>query len=126
MPHPLRQAKLKHNACVEEIDYRYPLGLDNVQMLDLTGRHWIKRHLNLLITGPTGVGETWIGCALAQKACREGYTALYLLLPKLLQELSIAKCDGAYAKSLSKNNFPIPACPVVPLLRGLHGCRSGA
>jgi DNA replication protein DnaC len=96
----LRQAKLKQNACVEEIDYRHPRGLDKALMLDLTGCQWIKRHLNLLITGPTGVGKTWIGCALAQKACREGYTALYLRLPRLLQELSIAKGDGTYAKLL--------------------------
>ncbi len=96
----LRQAKLKQNACVEEIDYRHPRGLDKALMRDLTQCQWIKRHLNLLITGPTGVGKTWIGCALAQKACREGYTALYLRLPRLLQELSIAKGDGTYAKLL--------------------------
>jgi len=96
----LRQAKLKQNACVEEIDYRHPRGLDKSLMRDLIQCQWIKRHLNLLITGPTGVGKTWIGCALAQKACREGYTALYLRLPRLLQELSIAKGDGTYAKLL--------------------------
>ena len=96
----LRQAKLKQNACVEEIDYRHPRGLDKSLMRDLIQCQWIKRHLNLLITGPTGAGKTWIGCALAQKACREGYTALYLRLPRLLQELSIAKGDGTYAKLL--------------------------
>ena len=96
----LRQAKLKQSACVEEIDYRHPRGLDKSLMRDLIQCQWIKRHLNLLITGPTGVGKTWIGCALAQKACREGYTALYLRLPRLLQELSIAKGDGTYAKLL--------------------------
>lgn len=96
----LRQAKLKQNACVEEIDYRHPRGLDKALMRDLIQCQWIKRHLNLLITGPTGVGKTWIGCALAHKACREGYTALYLRLPRLLQELSIAKGDGTYAKLL--------------------------
>ena len=96
----LRQAKLKQNACVEEIDYRHPRGLDKSLMRDLIQCQWIKRHLNLLITGPTGVGKTWIGCALAQKACREGFTALYLRLPRLLQELAIAKGDGTYAKLL--------------------------
>ena len=96
----LRQAKLKQNACVEEIDYRHPRGLDKSLMRDLIQCQWIKRHLNLLITGPTGVGKTWIGCALAQKACREGYSALYLRLPRFLQELSIAKGDGTYAKLL--------------------------
>jgi len=73
----LRQAKLRQSACVEDIDYRHPRGLDKSLMLDLAGCQWIKRHLNIMITGPTGVGKTWIACALAQKACREGYRALY-------------------------------------------------
>jgi len=94
----LRQAKLKQTACVEDIDYRQPRGLDKSLLLDLAGCQWIKRHLNIMITGPTGVGKTWIACALAQKACREGYKALYLRLPKLLQELPIAKGDGTYIK----------------------------
>lgn len=71
-------------------------------MLDLVGCQWIKRHLNIMITGPTGVGKTWIACALAQKACREGYRAPYLRLPKLLQELPIAKGDGTYIKLLTR------------------------
>jgi len=98
----LRQAKLKQTACVEDIDYRQPRGLDKSLMLDLAGCQWIKRHLNIMITGPTGVGKTWIACALAQKACREGYRALYLRLPKLLQELPIAKGDGTYIKLLAR------------------------
>jgi len=98
----LRQAKLKQTACVEDIDYRQPRGLDKSLLLDLAGCQWIKRHLNIMITGPTGVGKTWIACALAQKACREGYKALYLRLPKLLQELPIAKGDGTYIKLLTQ------------------------
>jgi len=98
----LRQAKLKQSACVEDIDYRQPRGLDKSLLLDLSQCQWIKRHLNIMITGPTGVGKTWIACALAQKACREGYRALYLRLPKLLQELPIAKGDGTYIKLLAK------------------------
>jgi DNA replication protein DnaC len=98
----LRQAKLKQSACVEDIDYRQPRGLDKSLILDLSQCQWIKRHLNIMITGPTGVGKTWIACALAQKACREGYRALYLRLPKLLQELPIAKGDGTYIKLLAR------------------------
>ncbi len=98
----LRQAKLRQTACVEDIDYRQPRGLDKSLLLDLAGCQWIKRHLNIIITGPTGVGKTWIACALAQKACREGYRALYLRLPKLLQELPIAKGDGTYIKLLAR------------------------
>jgi DNA replication protein DnaC len=90
----LRQAKLRQSACVEDIDYRQSRGLDKSLLLDLASCQWIKSHLNIMITGPTGVGKTWIACALAQKACREGYRALYLRLPKLLQELPIAKGDG--------------------------------
>lgn len=98
----LRGAKLKQNACVEDIDFRQRRGLDKSLILDLAPCQWIKQHLNLLITGPTGVGKTWIACALAQKACREGYTALYLRLPRLLQELPIAKGDGTYTKLLTR------------------------
>ena len=98
----LRQARLKQNACIEDTDYRQPRGLDKSLILDLAQCQWIKKQLNLLITGPTGVGKTWIACALAQKACREGYSARYLRLPRLLQELPIAKGDGTYAKLLTR------------------------
>ena len=66
----LRKAKLKQNACIEDIDYRHTRGLDRSLITDLASCQWIRTHLNLLITGPTGVGKTWIACALAQKACR--------------------------------------------------------
>lgn len=98
----LRQAKLKQSACIEDIDYRQPRGLDKSLIRDLSQCQWISRHLNLLITGPTGVGKTWIACALANKACREGYTAHYVRLPRLLQELPIAKGDGTYPTLLSR------------------------
>jgi len=98
----LRQAKLKQNACIEDIDFQQPRGLDKSLILDLAQCQWIKRHLNLLITGPTGVGKTWVACALAQKACREGFTSLYLRLPRLLQELPIAKGDGTYTRLMNR------------------------
>ncbi len=98
----LRQAKLKHSACVEDIDYRQARNLDKSLIRDLAQCQWIRKHLNLLITGPTGVGKTWIACALAHKACCEGYSALYLRLPRLLESLPIAKGDGSYAKLLAK------------------------
>jgi DNA replication protein DnaC len=62
---------------------------------------WVKEHLNVMITGPTGVGKTWLACALAHKACREGYTAEYIRLTRLLRELMIAKGDGRYPKLLA-------------------------
>ena len=98
----LRRAKLRHPACIEDIDYRPARGLDKSLMLNLAQCLWIKQHLNVLITGPTGVGKSWIACALAHKACREGFTAQYLRLPKLLQELPMAKGDGTYAKLLTR------------------------
>ncbi len=97
----LRQAKLKHNACIEDIDYRAPRGLDKALMLQLSACRWIKEGLNLIINGPTGVGKTWIACALAQKACQEGYTALYLRLPRLFEELSLAHGDGRFPKLMA-------------------------
>jgi len=98
----LRQAKLKQNACIEDIDFKQPRGMDKSLILDLAQCQWIKKRLNLLVTGPTGVGKTWVACALAQKACREGFTSLYLRLPRLLQELPIAKGDGTYTRLLTR------------------------
>jgi DNA replication protein DnaC len=97
----LRQARLKHNACVEDLDYRAPRGLDKGLMLQLNACRWVHEGLNLIINGPTGVGKTWIACALAQKACREGYPALYLRLPRLFEDLSLAHGDGRFTKLMA-------------------------
>jgi DNA replication protein DnaC len=96
----LQKAKLRQPACVEDIDYRQPRGLDKVLMQQLISCRWLDEHLNCLITGPTGVGKTWLACALAQQACRQGYTAQYLRLPRLLQDLAIARADGRYTRLL--------------------------
>jgi DNA replication protein DnaC len=98
----LRQARLKQQACLEDINYQANRGLDKALLLKLSDCEWVKKSLNILITGPTGVGKSWIACALAQKACREGYTAWYQRLPRLLQELPLAKGDGSYAKLLAR------------------------
>lgn len=98
----LRKAKLRQkNACVEDIDFRTRRGLDKELVLFLGSCEWIAQHRNVLITGPTGVGKTFLACALAQKACREGYTVQYLRLSRLLEDLALAHADGRYPKLMT-------------------------
>ena len=97
----LRKAKLRLSASIEDIDFNHPRGLDKQLILSLASCQWLKGHHNVFITGPTGVGKSYLACALAQKACRQGYNALYLRLPKLFTDLSLAKGDGRYGKLLA-------------------------
>lgn len=97
----LRKAKLRHEAAVEDIDFRHPRGLDKSLVARLADCQWIKKHNNLIITGPTGVGKSYLACAFAHKACREGYSALYIRITKLFEDLSLAKGDGRYLKLLT-------------------------
>lgn len=94
----LKKAKLRHSCCVEDIDFKASRGLDKTLILSLAACTWIARGLNLLICGPTGIGKSYLACALGHKACLEGYTALYLRLPRLFEELRLAKADGRYGK----------------------------
>jgi DNA replication protein DnaC len=93
----LKKARLRQSACVEDVDFRHRRGLDQALFLKLAQCAWIKEHHNVLIIGPTGVGKTYLACALAHKACLEGYAALYFRLPRLLQDLALAKGDGRYS-----------------------------
>ena len=97
----LRRARLKYDAAIEDIDYRAPRGLDKGLMHALASCRWVAEKRNVLICGPTGVGKTWLGCALAHKACREGYSALYTRFPALLHDLVLAKGDGQYPRRLA-------------------------
>jgi len=96
----LKKARLRQSACIEDVDFRHRRGLDQALFMQLAQCAWIKAHQNVIIIGPTGVGKTYLGCALAHKACREGYGALYFRLPRLLQELALSKGDGRYTSLL--------------------------
>jgi DNA replication protein DnaC len=98
----LSNAKLKFNACVEDIDYRTPRAMDKSVVLKLAAGDWISQTHNVIITGPTGVGKTYLACALANRACRMGYSAFYIRLPRLFQDLAISKADGSYPKIMKK------------------------
>ena len=97
----LRKAKLRQNAVVEDVDFKQPRGLDRSQVLQLATCQWIKQKQNLLITGPTGVGKSYLACALSHTACREGYSVLYLRVARLFADLALAKGDGRYIKLLA-------------------------
>jgi DNA replication protein DnaC len=106
----LRQAKLKSQACVQDIDYQTSRGLVKSVIVRLATCDWIKHKQNLLITGPTGTGKTYLACALAHQACLEGFSARYCRLPRLFQDLALAKGDGSYAslmKALAKTQLLI-------------------
>jgi DNA replication protein DnaC len=96
----LKSAKLRQSASVEDIDYRSPRGLDRGLIASLSSCGWIGSK-NVIITGATGVGKTFIACALAQKAMREGFGAVYKRTPRLMRELAVAKGDGRYPKILN-------------------------
>ena len=97
----LRFARLRQEACLEDIDFRAPRGLDKALLLSLADGRWIAHHDNCLLVGPTGAGKTYVACALAQQACREGYSVRYLRLPRLLSELALARGDGRYPRVLA-------------------------
>ena len=98
----LRRAGLRQQASMEDLDYRGARGLDRQVMFKLAACEWIRRKQNVVITGPTGVGKSFIACALAHKACLEGHGALYARLPRLLEDLELSRGDGRYLKLLKQ------------------------
>jgi DNA replication protein DnaC len=95
----LRAARLRHNqAAIEDVDYRTPRRLDKALFQQLASCRWIAEHRGLLVTGPCGVGKSWLSCALAQKACRDGYTVHYARVPRLFADLDLAHGDGRFAR----------------------------
>jgi DNA replication protein DnaC len=96
----LRYARLRHQASVEDIDYRAARGLDRALFQKLTAGGWIDAHENLILCGPTGIGKSWLASALAHKACRDNRSVLYQRIPKLFSDLALARGDGRYARLL--------------------------
>ena len=99
----LRYAKLRGNACIEDIDYRASRGLDRTVMRSLaTDSGWVARHENVFIVGPTGVGKSYLASALAPKACRDGYLVFYIRAAALFRDLALARADGSLRNLLAR------------------------
>ncbi len=98
----LRDAKLRINACAEDIDYRHPRGLKRAEIASLVTCDWIQRQHNLCLTGPTGTGKTWLACAFGNQACRQGLSVRYIRLPRLFQSIRIAHGDGSYPRLMNQ------------------------
>jgi DNA replication protein DnaC len=98
----LKAARLRQEATVEDIDFRTPRGLDRSLILNLAQAGWVAAHHNLLVTGPTGAGKSFIACALTHAAIRRGHTALYVRTPRLLAELALSRGDGRYVRRLAQ------------------------
>ena len=105
-PHPPPAARPLRDrsacACVEDLDFRHPRGLDRALVQRLATCEWITKHQNLIVSGSTGCGKTYLVCALAQKACRDGFSVLYRRVPRLLHELQVARADGSFPRLLAR------------------------
>ncbi len=102
LAHRLRSAKLKERAVIEDIDYQHPRGLDRKLIRTLSSSEWVRQKQNIILIGPTGIGKSWLGCALAQKVCRDGYSVLHKRMNELFRELAVAHADGSIGRMLLK------------------------
>ena len=98
----LRAAKLKERSVVEDINYQHPRQLDRKLMRTLVTSEWVRQHHNILFIGPTGIGKSWLSCALAHKACRDGFTVLHKRTSELFRDLAVAHADGSFGRLLMK------------------------
>lgn len=98
----IQNARFRIDATVEDIDYRHPRRLDRPLIRTLSSSEWVTQHHNLIVTGPTGVGKSFLACALVQKAVRDGFTALYTRAPRLLRDLAVARADGSFGRLLDR------------------------
>jgi DNA replication protein DnaC len=99
---PGQHAKLRQQACLEEIDYGHARGLTKAQVLELSTSKWVESRQKVLLTGPTGVGKSFLACALGQKACRDGYSVVYRRASRLFDELAQARADGTHPHVLER------------------------
>jgi DNA replication protein DnaC len=98
----LRTARFRQEACMEDVDYAHPRGLVKAVMLDLATCRWVAAHQQVIITGPTGLGKSYLACALGQRACREGHSVVYRRASRLLDELAQARADGTHFQLLRR------------------------
>jgi len=101
-PGRLQHAKLRQQACLEDIDYSHARGLTKAQVMELATSKWVESKQNVLLTGPTGVGKSFLACALGQKACRDGYSVVYRRASRLFDELAQARADGTHPQALKR------------------------
>src|ERR1019366_6157853 len=98
----LSLAKLKEHAVIEDIDYQHPRGLDRKLMRTLASSEWVRQKQNLMLIGPTGIGKSWLGCALVHKVCRDGFSVLHKTMNELFRDLAVAHADGSIGRLLLK------------------------
>jgi DNA replication protein DnaC len=98
----LQSARLKERGVIEDVDYQHPRGLDRKLMRTLAGSEWVRQHQNILLIGATGLGKTWLGCALAHKACRDGFSVMHKRMTELFRDLAVAHADGSIGRVLLK------------------------
>src|SRR5580765_7324844 len=98
----LQSARLKERGVMEDIDYQHPRGLDRKLLRTLSTSEWVRQNQNVLLIGPTGIGKSWLACALAHKACRDGFLALHKRMAELFRDLIMARADGSIGQFLLK------------------------
>lgn len=98
----LSVAKLKQRGVIEDIDYQHPRGLDRKLIRSLASSEWVRQKQNIVLLGPTGIGKSWLGCALAHRACRDGFSVLHKRSSELFRDLAIAHADGSFGRLLLK------------------------